>query len=468
MQNACTKVPPRKTFAVQQPTRRDALWHLFFGSSLIGLRALATGIPAGLLLNPARASANSTKATAPQYVLFASSSYGEPLNANVPGTYDDANINHSSDASMAATRMHLGGRAVTAARCWAQLPQGVLAQTCFFHHATRGQEHTDASEALRLGGAIKDGAALPDYLAAALAGPLHTLRTQPQQMHAALQAHGRAAHNAAATWTAAPTDLAASLGADGQGIGERDLLALRTQTLDGLSRWAKPRGKAFHDNLIDQHVRSPAQVQQAQHNLVASLRALAQQDGQPAHAPIAQIQAALLLFQVNVTPVAMIDLPFGRDNHCDEDFAQAEVPAHKQAMQVLAALPRLVEEAGLSDRVTLCAMPAFGRTLHRDETQQGRDHSAAHAVGLLVGSHVAGSVVGGVAAHSAERSFCAQPIDARSGQAQPTGDVAVSASQAAFAKTVAAAVGVPHAQVDADIAAGQIVHGALARTTAVA
>jgi hypothetical protein len=77
-------------------TRREAIVSALFGAGSIGLRALATGLPASVLLNPrtslADACASRERA---QYLIWATSGSGDPSNANVPGTYDDPGIAHS-------------------------------------------------------------------------------------------------------------------------------------------------------------------------------------------------------------------------------------------------------------------------------------------------------------------------------------------------------------------------------------
>src|SRR5882672_8145441 len=101
-----------------------------FGAGYVGLRALATGLPASFLLNPRRALAapplpmcgSSAKA---QYVIFHTSGSGDPINANVPGTYDDPKIVHSADPTMAPATLTIQGKSYTAATPWASLPQAV-------------------------------------------------------------------------------------------------------------------------------------------------------------------------------------------------------------------------------------------------------------------------------------------------------------------------------------------------------
>src|SRR5690606_39344073 len=67
-----------------QSTRR-AMWRrALCGAGGIGLRSLATGIPASVLLNPLRAHAATPPARA---LVLVTSAAGDPIGANVPGTY---------------------------------------------------------------------------------------------------------------------------------------------------------------------------------------------------------------------------------------------------------------------------------------------------------------------------------------------------------------------------------------------
>ena len=85
-------------------TRRQAMVGALFGMGAVGLRSLATGIPAAFLLNPRGALAAGTcvAATKAQYFVLSTSGNGDPINAGAPGTYADTRIVHSPDAAMAA------------------------------------------------------------------------------------------------------------------------------------------------------------------------------------------------------------------------------------------------------------------------------------------------------------------------------------------------------------------------------
>ena len=129
--------------------RREAILATLFGTGLVGLRALATGLPASLVLNPRKALAGTASSVAndkAQFVIFNTSGAGDPINASVPGTYEDPNIVHSADAKMAPGTLSLGGRTYTAARPWTTLPREVLDRTSFWHIMTNTPIHPDEPE----------------------------------------------------------------------------------------------------------------------------------------------------------------------------------------------------------------------------------------------------------------------------------------------------------------------------------
>src|ERR1700722_8433200 len=103
-------------------TRRDALKTMLFGAGYVGLRALATGLPASFFLNPRKAfaaadagAAACSNMAAAQYFILSTSGLGDPINASVPGTYYNdtpaaKDIIHSSDATMAPTSLTISGK----------------------------------------------------------------------------------------------------------------------------------------------------------------------------------------------------------------------------------------------------------------------------------------------------------------------------------------------------------------------
>src|SRR3954467_14923454 len=90
-------------------SRRQALRSMLLGGA--ALRALATGLPPAFLADPRRALARGAVGGAGgQFVVFSTSADGDPLNASVPGTYDDPLIVHSPDPALAPAPLTGGGR----------------------------------------------------------------------------------------------------------------------------------------------------------------------------------------------------------------------------------------------------------------------------------------------------------------------------------------------------------------------
>src|ERR1700733_6887817 len=136
-------------------SRRQALLSTLTGAGAIGLRSLATGLPVSFLLNPRKALADYPAATCgsqakAQYIIFATSGNGDPINGSTPGTYEDSKIAHSMDPTMAPTALTLAGQKTTAALPWSTLPQNVLDRTTFWHLMTNTPVHPKEPEVMKL------------------------------------------------------------------------------------------------------------------------------------------------------------------------------------------------------------------------------------------------------------------------------------------------------------------------------
>ena len=237
-------------------TRRHALLSTLFGTGYVGLRALATGLPASFLLNPRRAlAANPAPACAAQakaqYFIFNTLGSGDPINANVPGMYDDPKIVHSADPSMAPAPLMLRGRAFTAAAPWATLPQAVLDRTTFWHLMTNTPVHPKEPDVLKLMGSTYGGEMLPSLLAKHMAPCLGTIQAQPLTLGATSPAEGLSFNGAAlpiipalalkATLTT-PAGPLANL----QGLRDKTL----AQLYDLYKRDATPAQRTYIDSLV--------------------------------------------------------------------------------------------------------------------------------------------------------------------------------------------------------------------------
>jgi hypothetical protein len=434
-------------------SRREALMSALFGAGYVGLRALATGLPASLLLNPRRALADGGTACAAkdkaQYIILATSGSGDPINANVPGMYGDPMITHPADPSMAPTTLTIGGQAYTAARPWSTLPESVLARTCFFHLMTNTPVHPKEPEVLRLMGSIAQSEMLPSVMAKQLAPCLGTIQAQPITVGATSPSEGLV-YDGQAQPIIPPLSLKATLTSAAGPLTH--LQALRDQTLGQLNdlyrESASPAQRAFLDSLVT----SQHEVRNIRQDLLDSLSSIKD------NSVTSQITAALALIQMNVSPVVAIHIPFGGDNHHDTAL-QGEATQTVSGVAAIASLLSQLASAGLQDQVTFMSLNVFGRTLGPANTD-GRQHNQNHQVSIAIGKPFRGGVIGGVAPVMAD--YGALAIDSKTGKGVAGGDIAAVDTLASFGKTALAAVGVAPTVISSTITSGQVIAPALA------
>jgi len=434
-------------------TRRQAIYSTLFGSGLLGLRALATGLPASFLLDPRRAlAANPAPVCASmdkaQFIILNTSGAGDPINANVPGTYDDPNIVHSSDPIMAPTPLTIGGQTYTAAAPWATLPQEVLDRTCFWHLMTDTPVHPKQPEVLKLMGSTYAGEMLPSILAKQLAPCLGTIQSQPISLGATSPAEGL-------SYGGAPLPIMPALALKSTLTSAAgpltNLQPLRDQTMNQLydlyKNGASPAQRAYVDSLVT----SQQQVRTINQNLLNTLSTIKD------NTAMSQVLAAITLIQMKVTPVISIHIPFGGDNHRDIALAN-ETTQTVSGVATIVALMQQLAAAGLSDSVAFMSLNVFGRTIGPANTD-GRQHNENHQVSLTIGKPFRGGVIGGVG--PVQKDFGALPIDSKTGQAAPGGDIRALDTLASFGRTMLAAVGVDSAVIDSQITSGQVIKPAL-------
>jgi len=431
--------------------RRESLSWLA-GAGLIGLRAMATGLPIPFLLNPRAARADGACATGagPQFLILSMSANGDALNINVPGTYDlpatfaAGTVNHSdpTDMSMAATTLSLAGKKWTAAKPWAGLPQAVLDRTVFFHHRTGTANHGELGRVMQLFGALRRGQWLPSYFAKNLRPCFNTVQAQPVTIGGEqLSFDGQYLPKLT------PTGLKAVLAAP-QTL-QLQLQQLRDDTLNKLNlalqanRAQTKAERAYLDNMA----LSQSDLRTIIAQVATDLSTISGDDATN------QITAAALLIKMNVTPVVTIHLPFSGDNHTDNTFT-AEATQTVASINNLKTLMTKLTSYGLQDKVTFATLNVFGRTF---DTLNGRGHNASHAVSVIIGKGFKGGVVGGLlpGGHAAD-------IDSTTGLASEAGDLLAADSLASLAKTMGVGLGLTDAQVNDQITSGAAVHSVLA------
>jgi hypothetical protein len=433
-------------------TRRNVLMSALFGAGYVGLRSLATGIPARVLLHGPKALADPASCpdpTKPQFIVLATSGNGDPINANVPGTYDDPKITHSADPTMAATKLVLGGRATTAALPWSTLPQTVLDRTSFWHVMTNTPVHPKEPDVLSLMGATAAGEMLPSILAKQLAPCLGTVQSQPITLGATTPSEGLR-FSGQALPIIPPLALKATLTSPTGALA--NLQMLRDQTLGQIDDVFRGTASAAQNAYLDALVQSQAEVRNIRQDLLSSLSSI--KDNSVA----SQITAAVTLIQMNVTPVVAIHIPFGGDNHTDAALAK-EAAQTVSGVAAIGSLMSQLAAAGLADQVTFLSLNVFGRTLGPSNTD-GRQHNQNHQVSIAIGKPFRGGVIGGVAPLGGD--YGALAIDSASGAGVAGGDVTALDSLASFGRTALTAVGGDPGAVSAAITSGKVIPAALA------
>jgi hypothetical protein len=428
-----------------QVNRRKVLMSTLCGAGYVGLRSLATGIPAAVLLRGASAIADNDASRA-QFVILATSSNGDPLNANAPGTYASsgplATIAHNMDPTMAPTALSLGGVNTTAAMPWAQLPQNVLDRMAVWHLATGTPVHPREPDVLGLLGATVPDEMLPSLLAKQLAPSLGTIQTQPITLGATSPTEGLS-FGGQALPIIPPLALKATLANPaGPLAGVTNLQKLRDDTLSKIDDIYRGSATKAQKSYLDALITTQSQARTINQDLLAALGSI--KDNSVA----SQITAAIVLFQMKVTPVVAIHIPFGGDNHNDTGLAN-EAAQTVSGLGAIGSLMTQLAAAGLADQVSFVSLNVFGRTIGPSNTD-GRQHNPNHQVSLTIGKPFKAGIVGGVG-----------PVGNDFG-ALPIGGIAATDSLASFGKTVMAAVGIDQTVTDKAIISGKVVQGAIA------
>ena len=453
-------------------TRREGLLTGLFGAGYIGLRALATGLPIAYLLNPRSASADTLSCavdaqglTKLQYLIVSTSSNGDPINCNCPGTYEATDIIHPAQATVAATQVQLGTKTYGAALPWAPLAAGgalapaVLARTSFFHHSTRTTVHGDQPKVMKLLGATTNGEMLVSAFAKQLAPCFGTVQAEPIAVGAGGNSSELLSYSGRTLASVSPLQLKQLL----TGSKTDPLVKLRTirdSSLDALNKLAKTDATGIQSQYLDALAASQTQVRSLADALATTLNAITANDMK------GQALAAAALIAAKVTPVVTVHIGFGGDNHSDQDLAN-EAAEHVTGVQGIQLIMDALTSLSLSDKVTFATLNVFGRNLNgisKVTSRAGRDHYGNHSVTVMIGKNVAPSVIGGVTKNSSG-AYVASGITSATGAASTSGDIAVDDTHVAAARTLGAALGLSSTLVASDFvgsAGGKIVTAALA------
>jgi hypothetical protein len=299
---------------------------------------------------------------------------------------------------------------------------------------------------------VAGGEMLPSMLSRELAPALGTVRAQPISLSGSFTE--AVYYQGAPQPLLTPTTLASVLASPKNGLGAVDLVKLRDHGLDSLNALVKSHGNTAQKNFVDQYATSTTQLRTLQEGLLTSLSTL-KNDNQDS-----QIQAALILFQMKVTPAVVVHIDFGGDNHSDANLA-GEVAGHKSGVATLGKMMDALALAKMQDQVTFAMMNVFGRTMIAKDVGQGRQHNDGHHVTVMIGSRIKSSVIGGVAPSAPGKEYRALAIDSKTGKGSASGDIVYGSTFGAMGQTLAAAVGLSKDTIGTNVLTGAVVPAAL-------
>ena len=431
--------------------RRKLLLGALFGAGYAGLKGLATGLPPSWFLGERQALAQNL--TPPNFLILATSGLGDPMNANCPGSYVTG-VQNNPDPLMAPTTFNLGSVSTKAAKPWSALPEDLRARMSFFHHRTYTNAHPEYAKVMGLQGAAKaTGGVGPEMLVSLFA----------QESSAALgtvQAEPIAIGQEQITFGGHPldnvdTNSLKSLFTQPDELG-KNLQQLRDQELSAMYKDLQRSGSNAQKSFLDRYSLGREQVRKLGDGLGAMLARLPV-DPTKRNSAMDQVIAAAALVSMKVAPVITLHLPFGGDNHGDDDLSD-ERDQTISSTSALAQLWTELKSFGLEDRVTIASLNVFGRTLVRSKTG-GRNHNQNHHVLMLAGPRIRPSVIGGVIPLGGD--FAASGIDSNTGLPATSGDVPPETSLESAGKTLGAALGFSRELLDRRIISGKIVKAAL-------
>jgi hypothetical protein len=347
-------------------------------------------------------------------------------------------------------QISVGGQPWRAAAPWATLSASVLQKTCFWNLMTNTPVHPKEQAVLGLMGATQPAEMFPSLLAKQLAPCLGTLQVQPVSV-------GATSANEGLTFGGAALPIVPPLALQSTLLNGQDALTnlwqLRDTTLNAvydLYRNGTTAQKAYVDSLVT----STTQVRGISQQLLSNLNTITD------NSINSQITAAVTLLQMNVTPVVVIHIPFGGDNHTDPGL-QLEVSETITGIQNIATLMSTLASAQLN--ATFMTLNVFGRTMNKNApvNRNGRGHNQYHQMSVTISSSLKGGVIGGIQPVAAMEYGCTDINSTNGAAAGNTGDIKAIDTLASFAKTVMASAGIDAATIESSIPSGKVIRGAL-------
>ena len=143
-----------KTSKMSHLRRRQVLMGGAAGLSGLLLRSLAIGLPPAWLAKPLSAFGQENPNNM-QTLILSTSSAGDPINANCPGSYVEGVENNTL---LTPVDFMLGDTATRAAEPWTLLPANVRSRLAFVHYQTNSAAHIEYKSTMTFHGSVKNSA----------------------------------------------------------------------------------------------------------------------------------------------------------------------------------------------------------------------------------------------------------------------------------------------------------------------
>lgn len=423
------------------------------------LRSLATGLPPAFLLNPRLSRAQQMPPL--QTLILATSSRGDPVNVNCPGSYVPRAQNNPL---LEARPVVLGDTQARGAMAWRDLPGQLRNRLAFFHCQTRSAAHPEYASTMSFHGSVKNaagnGSEMFASMLAELGGPtLGTLQNEPLPLcNEVISVGGQPLQNLK------PSEVKALFAPQEDRLA--NLRDLRDTTLTALYAPLRENGRTAEKAFVDRYLRSRDQSRDLGDQFGVLLDSISS-DPDTVDNVTDQVTAAVVMAQLGIAPVITINIPFGGDNHRDSDLSIEAAETNSGVAAILSLWNKLnaVRDINLQDSVTFAMLNVFGRGLQLNSAG-GRNHNRQHATVVAFGAGIAPGVYGGVEIGAGAPDAIALDIDPQTGAGLlvrgTPGSIPASETLESAGKSIARAMGHTQRVVDERIQSGQVVEAFLA------
>lgn len=417
------------------------------------MRSAITGLPVSFLLGRNVEAAEG----AAKIAVLSASGAGEAANVNGPGTYEpghEGRFQHPLELEVDAgdvgnvvvqgttltaadlelgSEVALGSQTVRMARAYSALPQDLLMHLGWFQHRTNAGIHPQFQSVLRSHGTLvgmsgRGTEEFPSALAQETAALLGTATPKPFVFgDTTLTYEGSSMPRY--TPTEAKT-LAANVGA-GLG-GPENFDQLYDHFIDETYGELKLSGTPNQRRYLDRHASSRREALAFGEGLAELLEDITD-DGIES-----QLKAAVAVAKLRLAPVIVTSFSFSGDNHGDADLTH-EATHSLSMIRSLDAFWQSAKQLDVADDLLYATLTVFGRDTRRGKSG-GRGHNGELCSGLILGRHVQGGVVGGIAAEGSNGA-CTGIQSSTGSSTDP--DIAPADTLNAYYRTLMRLAGVP-------------------------